>query len=560
MLCSSALTLAAAAVAVLPSSNFFVVQVLDAETNRGVPLIWLETTSHIRVVTDSNGVAVFTQPELLPLPLPAGEGTAASSSSPPPPPPLVQVWLSVYGPGYFHLPDDFGFPGETVDFVAGGKKTIYVYRNQASERLYRMTGAGIYAESVVAGIPTPLKHPLINSGVVGQDSTQATVHNKTVHWFFGDTNKAGFPLGNFYTTGATSSYAAPATLPAQSGVDLDYFSDAAGNFVAPMAPPSLQQPAAPNGPVWVGGLASLGDGNGELVTFYTKVGGGMAAQWWGMLQFDAAVNRFVEGGAAGSSGVGARWNASSQDNPLYPLYSNVMGSHSTVVGDGYVYFTSAYPAYRAPATVDALSKLPQMYEAWTCLEPGTTVADGKVVRDPTSGNVIYSWTPLTPALTEADEKALVVKGVLKQGEGWINLSDAKSGGSVALARGSTHWNKHIGGYLLISEPTAAGQIWVAKSETAEITGPYRTATMVAAHNSTGSGIGGGGGTSDTGLATNCYNPTQHTFMSNTTTSPGDEVVYFSCTFVTSFAPLQHKTERYDYNSLVYRLNTSLVWR
>jgi hypothetical protein len=26
-----------------------------------------------------------------------------------------------------------------------------------------------------------------------------------VYWFFGDTNRAGYPLGNFYTTGATSS-------------------------------------------------------------------------------------------------------------------------------------------------------------------------------------------------------------------------------------------------------------------------------------------------------------------------------------------------------------------
>ena len=108
----------------------------------------------------------------------------------------------------------------------------------------------------------------------------------------------------------------------------------------------------------------------------------MVAQWWGMLQWDADANHFVEGGQ--------RWNASNAD----PLYANVMGSQSTVV-DGRVYFTSNYPAYRATATVDALSKLPETFESWTCLQPGTTVADGKVVRDPVSGALVYKWTPQT---------------------------------------------------------------------------------------------------------------------------------------------------------------------
>jgi hypothetical protein len=88
----------------------------------------------------------------------------------------------------------------------------------------------------------------------------------------------------------------------------------------------------------------------------------------------------------------------------------------------------------------------------------------------------------------------------------------------------------------------------AKSVGASIVGPYTTSMLVAAHNSTGSGLGNG----DETLATNCYNPTQHVFMSNTS------LVYFSCTFVTTFAPQHHKTARYDYNSLMYRLDVSLV--
>ena len=55
-------TLAALAVASTASTasppQRFVVQVLDAQTGDGVPLIWLETTSHLRTVTDSNGPSI----------------------------------------------------------------------------------------------------------------------------------------------------------------------------------------------------------------------------------------------------------------------------------------------------------------------------------------------------------------------------------------------------------------------------------------------------------------------------------------------------------------------
>ena len=43
----------------------FAVRVVDDKTGRAVPLISLETTSHTVGVTDSAGVAFFTEPELL---------------------------------------------------------------------------------------------------------------------------------------------------------------------------------------------------------------------------------------------------------------------------------------------------------------------------------------------------------------------------------------------------------------------------------------------------------------------------------------------------------------
>ena len=56
-----------------------------------------------------------------------------------------------YGPGYAHRKAGSKFPGEAVVMKAGGTVTIAVTRTQPAERLYRFTGAGIFADSVAAG-------------------------------------------------------------------------------------------------------------------------------------------------------------------------------------------------------------------------------------------------------------------------------------------------------------------------------------------------------------------------------------------------------------------------
>ena len=82
---SCALLLVVPVAAKLPT---FAVRVVDADTQTGIPLIWLETVSHVRVVTDSNGIAVFSQPELF--------GSARL------------IYVFAYGPGYEHPTDGFG--------------------------------------------------------------------------------------------------------------------------------------------------------------------------------------------------------------------------------------------------------------------------------------------------------------------------------------------------------------------------------------------------------------------------------------------------------------------
>jgi hypothetical protein len=63
----------------------------------------------------------------------------------------------------------YDFAGGTVDLtvVEGGSATITIDRLHPAERLYRVTGAGIYADSVRLGLSTPLAEPLINGLVMG---------------------------------------------------------------------------------------------------------------------------------------------------------------------------------------------------------------------------------------------------------------------------------------------------------------------------------------------------------------------------------------------------------
>lgn len=74
--------------------------------------------------------------------------------------------------------------------------------------------------------------------MVGQDSVYSVQYNDEIFWLWGDTQQYNYPLGNFHTTCATSplpqaeeeAAALPAALPADVGVNLQYF-DGSNGFV-----------------------------------------------------------------------------------------------------------------------------------------------------------------------------------------------------------------------------------------------------------------------------------------------------------------------------------------
>lgn len=232
------------------AAPLFTVHTTDAKTGRGIPRVSLTMIDSTEYVTDSAGFAAIDITGL--------EG--------------LHVFMRVSTDGYAMPTDPFGFRGFHAQLKAGGRANVTLARTQVAERLYRLTGFGTYLDSVKLGLHVPISKPLMNAGVVGQDSVLAVEFAGSLHWFWGDTNRESYPLGNFFSTGATSCLPTPGStrsttsesrssgcLSPEDGVDLTYFAGSSGatagdQFVLPMAkiePISL--------PTWIGGAAVVRD-------------------------------------------------------------------------------------------------------------------------------------------------------------------------------------------------------------------------------------------------------------------------------------------------------------
>jgi hypothetical protein len=214
----------------LAAAPWFGIKVTDDQTGRGVPLVELETVNHLLFVTDSNGLVALNEPGLM----------------------NREIFFHVRSHGYEYRKDGFGFAGARLQVKPGATTEIKLKRLNIAERLCRLTGEGIYRDTVLLGEKAPGR----SEHVLGQDSVQAVPYRGKLYWFWGDTNHANYPLGNFQTTGATSE------LPAQpdAGIELAYFDKK-------MVP--LKEP----GPVWIDGLLTVPDETGRerLVAHYARM-------------------------------------------------------------------------------------------------------------------------------------------------------------------------------------------------------------------------------------------------------------------------------------------------
>ena len=112
-----------------------------------------------------------------------------------------EVFFHVASHGYEFPKDGFGYRGVRLKPDAGGEATVKIKRINIAERLYRITGGGIYRDTVLLGRKPPTSQPVLNAQVLGQDSVQTCAYRGKIYWFWGDTNKPAYPLGNFHMPG-----------------------------------------------------------------------------------------------------------------------------------------------------------------------------------------------------------------------------------------------------------------------------------------------------------------------------------------------------------------------
>lgn len=460
------------------------IQVVDEATGRGVPLVELETVNKQLFVTDSAGVVAFDEPGLMGRP----------------------VWFHVRGHGYEHAKDGFGFRGRRVETTPGGKTVIQVKRLNVAERLYRITGQGIYAETLKAGGKAPIREA--DGGVLGQDTVQMIPWKGRLWWFWGDTERAAYPLGQFATSGATSPFPDPAV-----GVEFSYWTDPDGFSRKMVDVPS------PEGPVWIFAPMLLKDPEGveRLVVDYVVVRKLGEETRRGLLVWDEAKERFVP------------LCTRPIDEPLHP-------SGQPIRDGDFLYFPSPHAIVRVKADWTSVQD-PKRYEAFTCLKPGTRFRKGAAPaldRD-VDGNLVWSWKPDTGPLGEAEQEELIRKGTIRPDEAWYRLR-SESGERVRLAMGTVCWNAHRKKWISVAhqhggKPSFLGEVWYAEAE--KPWGPFERGVKIVTHDKY-----------------TFYNVVQHPGFDQ----DGGRKIYFEGTYTMQFTNVPAATPRYDYNQIMYRLD------
>jgi len=482
------LQLCALGQAELPPSALFAIRVVDAETGRGVPLVELETVNHLRFYTDSNGTVAFREPGLM------GR----------------QIFFHVRSHGYEYPKDSFGYRGVRLKTTPGTEAVLKLKRLNIAERLYRVTGAGIYRDNRLLGRSAPIEQPLLNGMVFGSDSVVTAVYRGKLHWFWGDTNRPSYPLGNFHVPFATSLLPGQGGLDPGLGVNLTYAVGKNG-----FAKEAAKMPG--KGPTWIDGLVVLPDKNQRprLLAQYVKIKSPLTVYERGVVQFNDERQQFGHR-ATFSKAV-----------PLYPHGHPFL--HRAADGQEYVYFAGGMPLVRVRASLASYLD-PSQYETYTFLPAGS---GSDVQRNP-DGSLKFEWRGGQPKLDLKQVNKLIAEKRIRAGESPVHLIDIETGKPVLTQHGSVYWNDHRQRWVMIISQSFGssmlGEIWFAEASRPE--GPWVYARKIVTHDDY-----------------SFYNPKQHPYFAK----DGGRTLFFEATYTSTFSGNKHPTPLYDYNQIMYRL-------
>ena len=448
----------------------FGIQVQDENTSRGVPMVTLETVNGIRLVTDSAGWVAFDEPGLL----------------------RQRVHFTISTPGYTFPKDSFGVAGVAFEAKPGTTVDLRLVRSNLAERMYRLTGQGIYRDSTLLNKESPLPLPNLAGGVLSQSDVQMALHQGKCFWLWGSTSRASHPNGNVRGAGATSDLATSGGLDLTQGVHFNYFVDDRGDTL-PMLPG--KEP----GVMKFEGLVSVKDKSGaeHLIVHFARLDQG----------------KQVEHGLA-------ELNAQHEFERI------------TVLGDDYTWQFPRGHAVRVTdekdkverfyfATPFAHVRVPAMYEAMT-----TPTSYEALAWDEDKGAVV--WQQASPPMTREDEDVLITKKRLHEKEERTQLTDSATRRELHPQSGSVRWNAFLKSWVMVFG-TEDSALWLAKAP--NVDGPWHKAVQLATHE---------GMKADAVVHFDAFDQEQ------------GRLLYFQCTLHAA----ELKTPRYDGNAMMYRVDLS----
>jgi hypothetical protein len=326
-----------------------VIEVVEKGTGWPVSLVELRTTNQLRYVTDNAGVIVVDAPELM------GRET----------------WFTIFGHGYDVPTDGFEQRGVRLTPQPGKTLKVEVRRGIIAKRLGRLTGAGIFGEAQKIGREQEWQE----TGVFGSDSVQNAVHRGKMFWAWGDTNVAGYPLGIFDMTSATTSVTPLTSFEPPLRLKFDLFRDAEGRPRGVAKMPGV-------GPTWIWGYVSLPDASGQarLVGSYVKVKPGMTIYEQGLAVWNDETSNFDR--------LRVLWEKTERSPKAPPLPDGHPSRWKDSDGKEWVYFGNPLPKLRCPATFEAWQD-PSTWQVLTPQKSFPSATDRRAVR-PHTGSIAWN--------------------------------------------------------------------------------------------------------------------------------------------------------------------------
>jgi hypothetical protein len=474
----------------------FVMRIVDAETDRGIPLVNLELENGLKLVSDNEGYIAIIAPDL--------EGNDAR--------------FKLTGHGYTTGQKDFwGAESVICPIIHGQTRTVALKRNQLAHRLYRVTGAGRYNHSLIAGKKPSFKHyDKIPGNVIGQDSLICLPWQNRLWHFYGDT--LGLNGFNFSASCATAPMPEQGEYDPETGIPLSYIVDKNG-FARAMIETGKK------GFTWIEYVVPVEfDGFSMQETLMAKYvqhatldkveEAGFAIFLPARKQF-AIVKRIKNSKPHRCTHPVKVKFAQHERWLLFPWEMAEASFHSLIDEAKHFYFSPLI------ATADS---------------DGEFMLEGRAFRLDRNahGKVRYSWRRGGIGIDAKIQAGLLKQNVLLPEQALFAPVDLDSGKRVTNFNGAITFNRYKKRWIAINQGNHPGQLVYAEADTP--TGPWAFARQITKFEDY-----------------NLYNPLWHPWFSKN----NDKTVFFEGTYTNYFSASACRTPEADYNQVMFKLNLDL---